>query len=472
MSATPPRRDGYVCERGGVTRRPSSAEAHRRFGAAVTAAADLGRVVGVDSRPLRILLMTDKVPGLDNGYGMRVFNVLAGLRAAGEVTACLVDSSTLGVRWPDPDVESVVVRAENLRSWSRWARVAGRFPSNVRYEREPALRAEIANAVGGAPWDVVWCSRLRVHLLTQGLDLGPRILDLDDLNADLLRSEMRDRRRRYGLIRTLPRNLHDAIDAVRWHRLERNAAASVDRFVVCSHEDLAHVGHGRGSVVPNGYPRPLQPISPTPSATPGLLVVGSLGYEPNRLAVHWLVRDIMPRVRATVPDAELVVVGETGTNDTRRLNGPGVTFTGHVPDVAMYYADAAVAVVPLNSGAGTRMKVLEPLAYRVPLVSTSFGCRGHDLRPGTDALIADDTAGFAAACIDILRDPHLAARLATNGARRYATDFTSHATTSAVQSLVRDIVGDSDPQKNTRDRGQPITAHGADNVCEVSERQA
>ena len=171
-------------------------------------------------------------------------------------------------------------------------------------------------------------------------------------------------------------------------------------------------------------------------------MVGALAYEPNRLAVRWLARDIMPRVRAEVPDAELVVVGDTRDVDLRELTGRGVSFAGHVPDVARYYDEAAVAVVPLNSGAGTRLKVLEALAHGVPLVSTSFGCRGHDLRAGVEALIADDAASFATACVAVLGDAQLAARLAANGARRFA-DFSSQSTTSAVQQVIHQVVDES-----------------------------
>jgi glycosyltransferase involved in cell wall biosynthesis len=157
----------------------------------------------------------------------------------------------------------------------------------------------------------------------------------------------------------------------------------------------------------------------------------------------------MPRIRAAVPDVELVVVGDTREVNVRGLSGPGVSFAGHVPDVTTYYDQASVAVVPLNSGAGTRLKVLEALAHGVPLVSTSFGCRGHDLQPGRDALIADDAESFATACVEVLSDPRLAARLAANGAQRFA-GFSSESTTSNVQSVIRQVVDDADPSVRSR----------------------
>jgi glycosyltransferase involved in cell wall biosynthesis len=397
-------------------------------------------------RRLRILLITDKVPARDNGYAMRVENVMAGLSAAGDLHACLIDSSPTGTSWTNVgEAETSVVRASNSGSLSNALRLPLGVPNNVRYADEETLRSRVVAAIGDGSWDVVWCSRARVQQLTASLVLGPRIVDLDDLNDELLRSEIRDRLSQRGWLATLPRDARDWLDARLWSRLQRHIAATVDRVVVCSEADQRRLPFENCSVVPNGYPYPEpHPTRGDRQTLHRLLAVGPLTYEPNYLAVRWLVTEVLPLIRAAVPDVELTVVGEHDGVSLRRLSGPGVTFTGHVPDVTPHYASASIAVVALHSGAGTRIKVIEALARGIPLVSTSFGCYGHDLEPGRDVLLADDPSAYASACISLLNDAALYERLATNGRQRYLTDLTAADTIEAVRALVVAVAAERD----------------------------
>ena len=182
----------------------------------------------------------------------------------------------------------------------------------------------------------------------------------------------------------------------------------------------------------------------TPLAGPGfsrLLFVGPLTYEPNRLAVEWLVREIMPRIRRDgVYDAELVVVGENRGIRIPRSDEPWIRFTGWVPDVTPFYTRATVAVTPLHSGGGTRLKVIEALARCVPLVSTSFGCHGFGLIEGVDLLVADEAPAFAAACVTLLTDEGVRERLITAGRTRYDGALTAEFTSRSVAELANDTL--------------------------------
>ena len=89
--------------------------------------------------------------------------------------------------------------------------------------------------------------------------------------------------------------------------------------------------------------------------------------------------------------------------------------TDTVPDVRPYVDQAAVFVVPLRMGGGTRLKVLEGLSMQKPMVSTSLGCEGIDVEHGRHLLIADEAKSFADAVLELLESPDLALRLGSEG---------------------------------------------------------
>jgi glycosyltransferase involved in cell wall biosynthesis len=155
-----------------------------------------------------------------------------------------------------------------------------------------------------------------------------------------------------------------------------------------------------------------------------LLYNGALTYGPNRDAVRWFSQEILPKVTAHVPEAYLLVTGRYGTEDTAGIAGLDdgrVRLTGFVPDLRPVLAGAAVCVVPLLAGGGTRLKILEAWAAGVPVVSTTVGAAGLNGEDGMHLLLRDDPSGFADAVADLLNDPERAERMAAN-ARRLAEE--------------------------------------------------
>jgi glycosyltransferase involved in cell wall biosynthesis len=177
--------------------------------------------------------------------------------------------------------------------------------------------------------------------------------------------------------------------------------------------------------VPNGVDPSPEPAGPPAGPRPGeplrLLFVGSLNYEPNAQGLEWFAHEVAPRVRERL-DIEIDVVGP----GRRGPELPGVTYLGRVEDVGSAYASVHAAVVPLRAGAGSRLKVVEALARGVPVVSTSLGVEGYDVRDGEHALIADDpqtlTERFALLDASLRGDRHLAGALVSAG-HAFARDF-------------------------------------------------
>jgi glycosyltransferase involved in cell wall biosynthesis len=151
----------------------------------------------------------------------------------------------------------------------------------------------------------------------------------------------------------------------------------------------------------------------------GLAFVGSMDWYPNEDAVLHVLDAIWPRVRNGMPEASFTVVGR---NPSARLRAAaaslsGVTFTGTVDDVRPEVGRAAVCVVPLRIGGGTRLKILEALAMAKAVVATPIGAEGLPLVDGQHFVAAETPEDFAAAVLSLLRDPARRAALGTCGRR-------------------------------------------------------
>jgi glycosyltransferase involved in cell wall biosynthesis len=145
-----------------------------------------------------------------------------------------------------------------------------------------------------------------------------------------------------------------------------------------------------------------------------LVFTGSMDWLPNEDAMQYFCRDILPLIRAAEPGVHLSIVGRAPTPAVKRLaDEHGVRVTGRVDDVRPYMKDAAVYVVPLRIGGGTRLKIFEAMSMGKAVVSTTIGAEGLPVTDGEHVMLADDPASFARAVIDLLRDAGRRARLET-----------------------------------------------------------
>ena len=224
---------------------------------------------------------------------------------------------------------------------------------------------------------------------------------------------------------------------------EPRAAGWFDRCVTVSELErallLAADPRLEVSVVENGVDT--RALVPGPQAAdPVLLFVGTIGYEPNADAVLWFARSVLPLIRARVPGAQLLVVGRDPPEAVRGLaRSPEVVVTGRVPDVVPWYRQAAVSVVPLRAGGGTRLKVLESLALGVPVVSTTVGCEGLAVEDGRHVLLADSEESFAARVVELLERTERARELREAGRRLVEERYDWRALGARLEGVYREL---------------------------------
>ena len=138
---------------------------------------------------------------------------------------------------------------------------------------------------------------------------------------------------------------------------------------------------------------------------PKILFIGKMDYRPNVDAMLWFGHAIFPSIQLQIPDATLQIVG---MNPHHRLNilagAKGIEIVGQVEDLAPYLAQAAVYVIPLRVGGGTRFKAIEAMAHRKPIVTTSLGIEGIPAINGEELIIADSPQPFSSAVLSLLED--------------------------------------------------------------------
>ncbi|MNN17464.1 Glycosyl transferases group 1 [compost metagenome] len=123
-----------------------------------------------------------------------------------------------------------------------------------------------------------------------------------------------------------------------------------------------------------------------------LLFVGSLWYRPNYEGISWFIKDIWPEVKEKYKDLKLLIIGKYDEKDI--LRGKDVEYLGFVEDIYGYYKNCIGTVVPLKMGSGTRLKIVEAMSFKVPVISTTIGCEGISVEDNKNILIADNNEEF------------------------------------------------------------------------------
>ena len=179
---------------------------------------------------------------------------------------------------------------------------------------------------------------------------------------------------------------------------------------------------------------PLDRRRPSREGTRRVLYVGTVHFPPNLSGLQWFLRECWPLVAGRDPVAALDVVGRGGAK--LRPVPDSVRIHEYVDDLQPFYDAADVFVVPLLSGSGVRLKILDALNQGLPVVSTSAGYRGIDLEAGRDILVADDAAGFADQVSRLLTNPEMRNELAEHGRAFMAAHHSPQLADEAVDRLL------------------------------------
>ncbi len=402
-----------------------------------TQSAPLTAATRTDGRPLHVVMIDEELPyPPTSGKRIRTLNLTLRLARRHRLTyvchrnADAQEAREATVYFADHGINSVLVeRTVPPRSGVGFylrlaANLFSALPYSVASHRSRALAEALQQVAVAGPVDLWHCEWTPYAAALTGLSGAPRLVMAHNVESVIwqrYRETERNRLKRWYIDR-------------QWRKFvafERAALTAVDQTVAVSDVDAERLrqdfGVRRVDVVENG----VDTVAFRPGAArrcPGrLLFLGSLDWRPNLDGVACFL-DVFPQVRAAEPTATLALVGRRPPEALRRRVAAlsGVSLHADVPDVRPYLEEAALMVVPLRVGGGSRLKILEALAAGVPVVSTRVGAEGLHLEPGRHLTVVEDIADLPAAVLAALRDPAAAAAQAARGReqvlRRYDWD--------------------------------------------------
>ncbi len=350
-----------------------------------------------------------------------------------------------------PDLEGIrletVVRPRP--SWSSAKRVrwltSSRLPLEL-VQEDPSGPRRAFESWRARDYDFAWFSKAATYELLGRPRLGPTVVDLDDLEDRKILSRLevaRSDQDPAGIVSRVGdavRTAQAKMNARRWSDLQRAVAGSVDRVALCSGLDATRSGLTNVVVVPNGYDAPAHPVGrPDVARPPTLLLAGNYLYPPNADAAGFLVSEILPHLRARVGEVMVRLVGEPNGSVNGLHRPPEVCVVGRVASMEPELERADLVVVPVRYGSGTRVKILEAAAQRIPIVSTTLGAEGLGFEDGRHLLLADGAEEFASACARLLDRPELRRHLVDEAEREFRARFQWSSVRRQIRALALDV---------------------------------
>lgn len=373
----------------------------------------------------RVLFMCARLPfPLDSGGKQRTFHLLTALSRGFDVTLLTFTSGTEPARYPRELAElcSEIVTVHNPHIDQAAPRllldslVHGMPFTTLKYT-SPQMRAEVVRLTTETRFDLLHIDQLQMAQYVEAARGVPKILNAHNIESQLWQRHVDNHG---GPMRAMFSWQQRLVAA-----MEKRACEDVDSVIACSKEDCEwvrqHTSQQDVYLVANGVNAKqlaeLDEQTPQPVEPNTLVFVGSMDWPPNNEGAMHFLREIWPGIKRRVAGARFWVVGRKPSAKLRAqaASDPNVVVTGAVDEVIPYVQRATLCVVPLYSGSGTRLKILEGFALGKCVVSTALGAEGIDAVDGQSICIAHDDAQLADLVVEMLGDPTRAAQIGAEG---------------------------------------------------------
>jgi glycosyltransferase involved in cell wall biosynthesis len=376
-----------------------------------------------------------------NGSKLRIYNLLRGLTQCHEVTLISFadePESDLGMGELQSICKEVhIIHRMDFDPNSLPARMGflSPTPRSIRDTFSPEMARTIQDLQKQGDFDLFIASQVGTAVYRRFFDHIPAIfeeLEMGVLYEKFTRADSTFQQFRHGLT---------------WSKHRRYIARLIKSFNACtvaSEQErllLSNIAPGYKSieVIPNCINlADYDNVSVTPK--PGSLIfTGSFRYHANYDAMVWFLEEIFPKIQIQVPGVSLTITGDHANLQLPAYDN--VSLTGFVGDVRPLIASAWISLAPLRVGGGTRLKILEAMALKTPVVATSKGAEGLDVKNEFNILLADTPREFANAVVRLLRDKELRQALAENAYRlvlqKYSWPFVMPRFLELVQKTVQ-----------------------------------
>jgi len=398
---------------------------------------------------LRILFVALSVPyPPSNGHRLRNWALLQALAEEGHEVTLLSFAEAHELAGDFPALSKLCRDVQFVRLpptagngqalyWGRLRTFFSPQPYGAWRFRSTEMRATLENLFANGEFDVVICDDIYHAQNLADVSAAPVLLNKHDITHVIVRRYLAHER-------NPAKSAYGWVEYWKLRRWEAQACGSFEGVLACSEADRALLKalcpSARVAVLPNVIDvREYVQQGADDGRT--LLYVGAMDWYPNEDAVKFFLSQIFPKLE-TIPGIRFRIAGRNPSESLLRRSAemPAVEFTGLVPDIRSEIAPAALCVVPLRIGSGTRLKILEAAAMQKSIVSTRIGAEGLHLKDGEEIALADQPGEFARAVAGLLADPARRRAMGQAARRRVEEEYSVSALRRALRGALEEFV--------------------------------
>ncbi|HAF23284.1 MAG TPA: hypothetical protein DCK93_10320 [Blastocatellia bacterium] len=408
-------------------------------------------------------LKTELLHPVDKGGKIRTYQMLKELRRDHQITYLTLDDGAAAVDAREQATEychgviSIPHRTTAKFSAAFYSELASNLLSPLpyainKYDSAP-MREQVSQLSASRGCDVIVCDFLAPAVNVPREVACPTVLFQHNVEAMIWK--------RHYEVQSNP--VKRAYLRGQWRKMrafERQSCGRFDTVVTVSREDREMIR--REYETENVYDVPtgvdvefFKPSGAVASEANSLVFTGSMDWLPNEDAIRYFTEQIMPLIKQKVSDVTLTVVGRNPYPGLLELSkhDDSIVVTGRVDDVRPFMEKAAVYIVPLRIGGGTRLKIFEAMAMEKAVVSTSVGAEGLPVRNNEELILADTPETFAGSVVRLLQDQALARRLGQRAAARVRETFGWRRAAENFASICENTVSKAAVQTSVEDEG-------------------
>ena len=393
---------------------------------------------------MKILFLSRWFPyPVNNGSKLRIFGLLRGLALYHDVTL-LSFAEQLDVRPDAPEIRSLCSEAYVVpwrefdpQSWRARFGFLNLKPRSIVDTFSKEMATNITQLLRDHDYDLVIASQLSMAAYRPYFKKIPALFE--EVEIGLSSDEA-------FLSSVLKKSIRHAFT---WFKLRRYLSHLLDSFQACT-----VVSEQERQLFVRNFPKYEKVVDVIPNCLDmdeyknirvekkqnAMIFTGSFKYHTNYEAMVWFIGNVFPLILEQLPDTKLIITGDHA--DLSLPSMKNVMLAGHVDDIKTLIASCAVSIAPLLSGGGTRLKILEAMALKTPVVATSKGAEGLDVIDGKHLFLANKPVEFAQCVVRLLDDEKLQQRLAKNASQLIREKYNLGKILSDYARLINTIVND------------------------------
>lgn len=385
---------------------------------------------------------------LDKGAKIRTFHLLSSLCRKHKVYLFGLEEKEEG--WKVEELKKIcervfVFKREMMKKgWSFYKdlflNLFSKWPYLIKRGYSSAMAKEITGVIEKDNIDLIICDSLQQTPNVIGINGVPKILNTHNVEL-VIRERHRD------VEKNIIKKAYLSVQLNKLKKYESAALRSFKRAFAVSEDDKDLMAsrslypESDITVIPNGVDCFYYGNMKETAIPHNLVFTGSMDWIANDDAMVYFLNEIFPIIRQEVPDVSLTISGRNPSARLKKMcgNNGSIELTGYVDDIRPVIAKCEVYVVPLRIGGGTRLKILEAMAMQKPVVSTSIGCEGLDVKDGKNIAIADGPREFANMVISLFQDREKAYRIAINGRNLAEEKYDWKVVTEGMEPLIKEL---------------------------------